>query len=50
MNVRREMNEIYGWFVHLAVLAGGDVLKLEDAAKVNVNVALNILGLKNYLQ
>jgi hypothetical protein len=45
----RLAGEHYGWFVHIMILAGGDVLKLEEVAKLDVHTALHTLGFKNYI-
>jgi hypothetical protein len=42
-------SEQYGWYVHIMILAGGDVLKIEEVAAINVHTALHTLGFKNYI-
>jgi hypothetical protein len=48
--LQQSAHEKFGWYVHIAVLAGGDVLKVDAVTKLNVHEALHMLGLKNYLQ
>lgn len=41
------MIEPYGWFATFVTLAGGDILKIKEAAKLPLYTAFSFLSLKS---